>query len=90
MKHIRELSSGGRQTFYVMVRHGKKYQKQGKRGTLSQDAWYWRFLEFGTRKMAARPFLRPALESRRTQAVDAIKARLRQRIEIEATALKRS
>ena len=90
MKHIRELSSGGRQTFYVMVRHGKKYQKQGKRGTLSQDAWYWRFLEFGTRKMAARPFLRPALESRRTQAVDAIKERLRQRIEIEATALKRS
>ena len=90
MKHIRELSSGGRQTFYVMVRHGKKYQKQGKRGTLSQDAWYWRFLEFGTRKMAARPFLRPALESRRREAVDAIKARLRQRIEIEATALKRS
>ena len=90
MKHIRELSSGGRQTFYVMVRHGKKYQKQGKRGTLSQDAWYWRFLEFGTRKMAARPFLRPALESRRTQAVGAIKERLRQRIEIEATALKRS
>jgi len=90
MKHIRELSSGGRQTFYVMVRHGKKYQKQGKRGTLSQDAWYWRFLEFGTRKMAARPFLRPALEARRTQAVDAIKERLRQRIEIEATALKRS
>ena len=52
-----------------------------------QDAWYWRFVEFGTRKMAARPFLRPALESRRRQAVDAIKQRLTQRIEIEARAL---
>ncbi len=87
MKHIRELSGGGRQTFYVLVRHGKKYRNQGKRGNLSQDAWYWRFVEFGTRKMAARPFLRPALESRRREAVDAIKERLTQRIEIEAKAL---
>ena len=87
MKHVRELSGGGRQTFYVLVRHGKKYRNQGKRGNLSQDAWYWRFVEFGTRKMAARPFLRPALESRRRQAVDAIKQRLTQRIEIEARAL---
>ena len=87
MKHIRELSGGGRRTFYVLVRQGKKYRNQGKRGNLSQDAWYWRFVEFGTRKMAARPFLRPALESRRRQAVDAIKQRLTQRIEIEARAL---
>lgn len=89
MKHIRELSVGGRQTFYVLVRHGKKYRSQGKRGTLSQDAWYWRFLEFGTRKMSARPFLRPALESRRREAVSAIKERLTQRIAIEAKALNR-
>lgn len=88
MKHIRELSGGGRQTFYVLVRQGKKYRNQGKRGNLSQDAWYWRFVEFGTRKMAARPFLRPALESRRREAVEAIKGRLAQRIEIEAKALK--
>lgn len=26
------------------------------------DAYYWRFLEFGTVKMAARPFIRPAAE----------------------------
>jgi HK97 gp10 family phage protein len=88
MKHIRELSGGGRQTFYVLVRQGKKYRNQGKRGNLSQDAWYWRFVEFGTRKMAARPFLRPALESRRREAVEAIKGRLAQRLEIEAKALK--
>jgi HK97 gp10 family phage protein len=87
MKHARELSGGGRQTFYVLVRHGKKYRKQGKKGNLSQDAWYWRFVEFGTRKMRARPFLRSALEVRRREAANAIKARLAQRIEIEAQAL---
>ncbi len=87
MKHIRELSGGGRQTYYVLVRQGKKYRNQGKRGNLSQDAWYWRFLEFGTRKMAARPFLRPALESRRREATAAIKERLAQRIQTEAKAL---
>jgi HK97 gp10 family phage protein len=26
------------------------------------DAYYWRFVEFGTRNMAARPFFRPAAE----------------------------
>jgi hypothetical protein len=39
--------------------------------------------------MSARPFLRPALESRRREAVNAIKDRLAQRIEIEAKALNR-
>ena len=89
MKHVRELSGGGRQTFYVLVRHGKQYRKQGKRGQLSQDAWYWRFLEFGTRHMVARPFLRPALASRRQEALQAIRQRLAQRIEIDARALHR-
>ena len=87
MKQIPEQSDAQKQVFFVAVRHGKKYRNQGKRGNLSQDAWYWRFLEFGTRKMAARPFLRPALESRRREAVDAIKQRLSERIEIEAKAL---
>ena len=44
MKQIPELSSLTRQTFFVTVRHGKKYRKQGKKGNLSQDAWYWKFL----------------------------------------------
>ena len=84
MKHIPELSSLTRQTFFVTVRHGKKYRKQGKKGNLSQDAWYWRFVEFGTRKMSARPFLRPALEAKRREAVQAMKDRLSERIELEA------
>ncbi len=89
MKHIPELSSLTRQTFFVTVRHGKKYRKQGKKGNLSQDAWYWHFVEFGTRKMRARPFLRPALEARRREAGQAMKDRLSERIEMEASKLSR-
>jgi HK97 gp10 family phage protein len=89
MKHIPELSSLTRQTFFVTVRHGKKYRKQGKKGNLSQDAWYWRFVEFGTRKMRASPFLRPALEAKRRDAVQAMKERLAERVELEAKNLNR-
>jgi HK97 gp10 family phage protein len=89
MKHIPELSSLTRQTFFVTVRYGKKYRKQGKKGNLSQDAWYWRFVEFGTRKMRARPFLRPALEAKRREAGQAMKDRLSERIEMEVSKLSR-
>lgn len=39
--------------------------KVGVRGGAGSknDAYYWRFLEFGTEKMAARPFMRPAMEN---------------------------
>mgnify|MGYP000008431021 CR=1 FL=1 len=89
LKQIPELSKKNKQTFFVTVRHGKKYRKQGKKGNLSQDAWYWRFVEFGTRKMRARPFLRPALEAKRRDAVQAMKDRLTERIELEAKNLNR-
>ena len=89
MKQIPELSSAERQTFFVTVRRGKKYRKQGRKGQLSQDAWYWRFVEFGTVKMAARPFLRPAFERKKRAAVQAIQDRLAQRIEQAALELKK-
>jgi HK97 gp10 family phage protein len=36
--------------------------------TINQDAWYARLLEFGTSKMAAKPFIRPAYEAKRQEA----------------------
>ena len=89
MKQIPELSGAQKQTFYVTVRHGKTYRKQAKKGNLSQDAWYWRFVEFGTVKMSARPFLRPAFDMKKHEAVTAIKTRLAQRIEQAAQELKK-
>lgn len=35
------------------------------------DTWYWRFLEFGTERTRAQPFLRPALEQNISAATDA-------------------
>ncbi len=43
-------------------RAGKSYKTGGSSGNPGGDTWYWRLLEFGTSKMAARPFMRPALE----------------------------
>lgn len=34
------------------------------------DTFYWRFLEFGTSKIQAQPFLRPALENNVQTAID--------------------
>ena len=89
MKQIPELSGAQKQTFFVTVRRGKKYRKQGKKANLSQDAWYWRFVEFGTVKMSARAFLRPAFDLKKNDALTAIKTRLAQRIEQAVQELKK-
>lgn len=39
-------------------------------GNPGGDTFYWRFLEFGTEKIGARPFMRPALASNVTAATD--------------------
>lgn len=43
-------------------------------------AFYGRFLEFGTSRMAAKPFLRPAYEAMKKQAAEAARAVLLKRI----------
>jgi HK97 gp10 family phage protein len=45
------------------------------------DLYYFRFLEFGTVKMPARPFIAPALSQNIQKATEAIKKRLGERIE---------
>ena len=42
---------------------GKKYLTPGDKTNPGGDTWYWRLLETGTSKMAARPFMRPALNN---------------------------
>ena len=39
------------------------------KGNPGGDTYYWRFLEFGTSKMAAQPFLRDAIESNQSEAI---------------------
>lgn len=80
-------------TYQVGVTMKKKYPKGGKRkgwnyilhgSNAIQPAYYWRFLEFGTAKMAAKPFLRNAFVQRSGQSLALIKKMLAAAVEIAA------
>lgn len=85
IKRIRELVTELSEGWFVGVRMGPKRRKDKATGKVtkdySNDAWYWRFVEFGTRHIPARPFMRPAFEAKKEAAVEAIAAKLKQRIE---------
>lgn len=64
----------GNEGVYVSVRplSGKRQDRLGKAGARNpNDPFYWRFVEFGTRKMSARPFMRTAAAQKGPQAIDA-------------------
>ncbi|OZN25256.1 hypothetical protein CFY87_03685 [Actinobacillus seminis] len=59
--------------------------KTGKSGAYNpNDPFYWRFLEFGTSKMPAQPFLQPAFSSKKEKALQEIISTLRDEISKEA------
>lgn len=52
-----------RSSFLGIKTSSRTLVKKSQRGAQSAtDPYYWRFLEFGTRKMRARPFLQPAAD----------------------------
>ena len=93
----RSQSAEGRETYIVLIRQlMKKYAdtrrnrragRVGKRYKVEGQAFYWKFLEFGTSKMSARPFLRPAFESRQQEAVRVMADQLKTEIEKQARKL---
>jgi HK97 gp10 family phage protein len=93
----RRNSAIGRETFFVGIRQGKAQFKDtaynrrrgrvGKSYKTAGEAYYWRFLEFGTAKMQAKPFLRPAFEANKSRAVEVIKDRLGKSIQTQAKKL---
>ncbi len=58
----------------VVTRSGKKYTLR------NMNAWYAGMVEFGTSKNPARPFLRPALDSKGPEAIKAISNKIVARI----------
>lgn len=52
-------------------------QDGGFRALVGPSVLYGKFVEFGTRRMGARPYLRPAAERHLPQFVGAVKAALR-------------
>ena len=66
--------------------------KKAPRGTIeyhvyisdkNKNTYYWKFLEFGTSKMAAKPFMRPAFEAQKEAATVAIREYMAKRIDKE-------
>ena len=51
-------------------RAGEVYTTPGSASNPGGDTWYWRLLEFGTSKMAARPILRPIVDQAGQKAID--------------------
>lgn len=74
-----KIGKNGQTNTYVLVKglSTKQILKfKGKTGKDSaynpRDPFYWRFVEFGTSKMAARPFMRPAFEQSKEKAANVI------------------
>lgn len=80
----RDLSGLVKQVFNIGVRAGVTRDKAGNK---KLGAYYWWWVEFGTSKMAAKPFMRPAFEAQKLAAVEAIRKYLAERIPREAEKL---
>ena len=68
---------GGASATYKNTRENRRKQRVGNAYQKQDTAFYWRFIEFGTQKMAAAPFLRPAFDSKATEAINTIADTLR-------------
>jgi len=74
------IHARGVQSKNGMIIGGVSVGGTSKKGT---DTFYARFIEFGTSKMTARPFLRPAIDSKTPAAIDATAAYIRERSDRE-------
>lgn len=88
----RSGSNAYKETYKVTVRQGKRQKysntrlnrrlrRVGKKFAPEGKAYYGRFLEFGTSKMRAHPFLRPAFFNNVDNALTAMKARLKKAVD---------
>lgn len=84
-------SSKVQKAFNVFVKHRtkryantKKNRRQSRVGVKYRDfgdLYYWRFVEFGTARAAAKPFLRPAFDNHKSWILDAMRTRLEKGID---------
>ncbi|WOD19841.1 HK97-gp10 family putative phage morphogenesis protein [Paraburkholderia kirstenboschensis] len=69
---------------HLLIAYDKEQSVEGRIAsyivTWSKDAFYGRFVEAGTSKMAAQPFLRPSFDAKRTAAAEAVDAVLLKKI----------
>ena len=61
----------------IRKKNGNKYVLAGIQKGDNSKIFYGKFLEFGTSKMGAKPFMAPAYESKKKEAKEVIKQELR-------------
>lgn len=66
---------------YSNTRHNRGKGRVGKSYDFDGWTYYWKFLEFGTKRMPAKPFLSPAGEAKGPEAAKVIAAEIREGIE---------
>ena len=67
----------GKRLKYANTSENRRKRRVGRRYTVdTRNTMVARFLEYGTSKMSARPFLRPAFVNNVDRAIEAVKARL--------------
>jgi len=75
--------SSKRKTKRFTLKDGTKWKISGEVGS----GWYAHFLEFGTSKMSAHPFMRPAFEKEGENTIKAAKEYMNKRIDKEIAKL---
>jgi HK97 gp10 family phage protein len=66
---------------YVQINIGVRHGKPNPKAKRQDDPFYWHMHEFGTSKMAARPFIRPAFEESKEEALGAMVERVKKGLE---------
>lgn len=64
------VSVRGRRARYADTRENRRAGRVGQTYQRDGEAFYWKFIEFGTAKMAARPFIQPSFAARAADALD--------------------
>jgi HK97 gp10 family phage protein len=71
----------GKRKKYANTRENRRARRVGKTYQDESRAYYWRFIEFGTERQPARPFLRPAFESKKREALNRFETSLREGVQ---------
>lgn len=66
---------------FANTARNRRLGRVGKTFKVEPPSFYWRFQEFGTTKMAAHPFLRPAFDTQKQVAVNATVQKLKTEID---------
>lgn len=66
---------------YANTKENRRKRRVGDTYKTGGTTFYWRFLELGTSQIAARPFLRPALENNAQKAFDVFVTELNRQLD---------